>query len=585
MNSTELADSTREPATLVEILRWRSSRQPGDRALTFLRDGFEELGHFTYRSLDLRARAIAAKLQAMAEPGARALLLYPQGLDYASAFLGCLYAGIIAVPVYPPRPNQSLNRILSIAADAFPALALCSSEVKTKIAEKYSREGHFESIPAVATDEWMASPEDEDRLAEEWRENDAMRTAGSIAYLQYTSGSTAAPKGVMVSHRNLMRNLLDMDLGWNHAAGSVLVSWLPFFHDMGLIYGVLEPLFKGIPGYFMSPLSFLQRPARWLQAISNFKATHTVAPNFAYDFCVQRIKPEEKAGLDLSSWKVAVNGAEPVRKETLDRFDQAFAACGFRYESFCPGYGLAEATLKVTAVRAGDAPVVLAVDRTALEHGRVAAAGFDAADSRRLVGCGRSMIDTRLVIVHPSTGVPCLPDEIGEIWLSGSTVTQGYWNRPEETDLAFKARLAGGEGPFLRTGDLGFLKDGELYVTGRIKDMILIRGQNHYPQDIEASSEKSHPALKRPGFCAAFSIDAKGEEKLVVVQEVDRSDGLDFEDIIGAIRQAVSEEHDLQAYKVVLVKSGGVPRTSSGKVQRRACRDAYLAGELPLLSE
>jgi acyl-CoA synthetase (AMP-forming)/AMP-acid ligase II len=583
MTETEPSDPTGNCATLVELLQARAQRQPEKRALTFLRDGSEELGHLTYRAIDLHSRAIAAKLQELSRPGTRALLIYPQGLEYVTAFLGCLYAGIIAIPVFPPRPNQSLNRILSIVEDSSPAFFLCNSEVKHNIDKKYSSDPRFKKIPALATDNWLASTETTAGLAEKWQETGYAREGQSIAYLQYTSGSTATPKGVMVSHANLMRNLLDMDLGWEHSAGSVLVTWLPFFHDMGLIYGVLEPLFKGFPGYFMSPLTFLQRPIRWLQAISNVRATHSVAPNFAYDFCAQRIKPEDKKSLDLSCWRVAVNGAEPVRKDTLDRFARAFAECGFRQESFCPGYGLAEGTLKVTAVKNGHKPVFLFVDKAALEQGKVKPVTPDSSNSRPLVGCGSSMIDSKIVIVDPATGAARGPDQVGEIWLSGSTVTRGYWNRPEETAATFLNRLADGNGPFLRTGDMGFLMEGELYVTGRMKDMILIRGQNHYPQDIEISAENSHPALKRAGHCAAFSIEANGEERLVVVQEVERSDGLDLEDIMGAVRQAVAEEHDLQAYKVVLVRPGGVPRTSSGKVRRRACRDAWFAGELPLL--
>ncbi len=578
--------SARQCSTLVEILRARATRQAEARALTFLRDGLREIGHLTYRGLDQRARAIAALLQREVEPGERALLLYPQGLDYASAFLGCLYAGVIAVPIYPPRPNQSLHRILSIAEDAKPSVALVNREVKSKLVEQQARGSGLPGIALQATDHLQVETETCAMLADQWREPDSAGDKDSIAYLQYTSGSTATPKGVMVSHGNLLRNLLDMDLGWRHTDDSVLVTWLPFFHDMGLIYGILAPLYRGFPCYIMSPLSFLQRPVRWLQAISCYRATHSVAPNFAYELCVQKIKPEEKSGLDLSCWSVAVNGAEPVRQATLDRFAAAFAPNGFRYDSFCPGYGLAEATLKVTAVRKGETPVICTLDRPALEQDRVVPAVPGSSDSRSLVGCGSTMIDTRIAIVQPEKLILCQPDEVGEIWLAGSTVTRGYWNRIDETASIFAARLGNGQGPFLRTGDLGFIREGQLFITGRLKDMILIRGQNHYPQDIEKTSEESHPALKKPGFCAAFSVETNGEEKLVVVQEVGRPGmDLDWEDIIGSIRQAISEEHDLQAYKVVLVKTGGVPRTTSGKVQRRACREAYLSGTLPVLCE
>lgn len=584
MDRTPGRDGESKCATLVEMLRLRAARQPEANAYTFIKDATQVLGSLTYRDLDRRARSIAAMLQQSVPPGERALLLYPQGLDYVSAFFGCLYAGIIAIPAYPPRPNQTLARILSIAADAQPVVALSDFETKSRIESKNEKGALIEGMTFVATDgpeaaTWM-SAESSDR----WRQPECSANGDAIAYLQYTSGSTASPKGVMVSHRNLMRNLLDMDLGWIHGDSSVLVTWLPFFHDMGLIYGILEPVYKGIHCYFMSPLTFLQRPVRWLRAISAFKGTHSVAPNFAYELCVDRVRTEEKANLDLSSWSVAVNGAEPVRWETLERFAEAFSECGFRHNAFCPGYGLAEATLKVTASRSGEAPLVAHFLKAALEKGLVVPSEPDSPESRALVGCGSSMIDTRVRIVHPEEHVVCPPDQIGEIWLSGSAITRGYWNRQSESDATFDAHLADGEGPFLRTGDLGFISRGELFVAGRLKDMILIRGQNHYPQDIEKTVEQSHPALKKSGFCAAFSVEIQGEEKLVVVQEVERNgEEFDPEDLAGSIRQAVSEEHDLQVYRVVLVKSNTIPRTTSGKVQRRACREGYLAGTLAIV--
>ena len=550
--------------TVVGILRSRARNQSDTTAYTFLQNGLQETGSSTYGALDQKARAIAALLQRQMQPGERALLLYPQDLDYVAAFFGCLYAGVIAIPAYPPRPNQSLSRILSIAEDARPALALTTSDIKSKMEARHAQDSAYPNFPTLVTDTLNEANIAE--LAELWQDPGDSVSENSIAYLQYTSGSTSTPKGVMVTHGNLLANLLDMDLGWGHAPGSVLVTWLPFFHDMGLIYGVLEPLYKGFPCYFMPPLAFLQRPVRWLQAISHFRATHSVAPNFAYELCVQRIKPEEQALLDLSSWVVAVNGAEPVRKETLDRFAGSFSSCGFRYDTFCPGYGLAEATLKVTAVKKGAAPA------------------FCTRTSRTFVGCGSSANGARVAIVHPERLALCGPDEEGEIWVSGASIAKGYWNRPDETDATFGARLATGEGPFLRTGDLGFIRDGELYIAGRLKDLIIIRGQNHHPNDIEKTSEQSHPGLKKPGCCAAFSVEISNAERLVVVQGVERlGTEEEFDEMAGSIRQAISEEHDLQAYKVVLVRSGDVLRTTSGKVQRQACRQAYLDGTLPVL--
>lgn len=549
--------------TLVEILRTRACSQTNARAYTFLQNGLQETESLTYGVLDRRARAIAALLQQRLQPGERALLLYSQDLDYITAFFGCLYAGVVAIPAYPPRPNQTLNRILSIAEDAKPALALTTSEVKSQMDARPVRDGAYPAAYTLVTDSIEGNVGE---IADRWQDPGDSVKGNSIAYLQYTSGSTSTPKGVMVTHNNLLDNLRDMDLVWEHGPGTVLVTWLPFFHDMGLIYGVLEPLYKGFPCYFMPPFVFLKRPARWLQAISQFRATHSAAPNFAYDLCVQRIRPEEKALIDLSSWKVAVNGAEPVRKETLDRFADSFGAHGFRYDTFCPGYGLAEATLKVTAVGKGVSP------------------SFCSLDGRTLVGCGDSAGAARVAIVRPDCLALCGPGEVGEVWVSGESVTRGYWNRADETEATFGAHLETGEGPFLRTGDLGFLRDGELYIAGRLKDLIVIRGQNHYPQDIEKTSEQSHPGLKRPGCCAAFSVEVSNVERLVVVQGVERSGTRDeLNEMAGSILQAISEEHELQAYKVVLVRSGDVPRTTSGKVQRRACRQAYLDETLPVL--
>ena len=523
---------------IIATVRNRAASDPDRISHTFLRDGVQQESRLTYSELDLRARAIAAYLQGIARPGDRALMLYPPGLDFLAAFLGCLYAQVVAIPACPPRGNQGLGRIDSIRRDATPSVTLSPAE--------------------TAALDW-------DSLATNWRDDTTQIQDDSLAYLQYTSGSTSEPKGVMVCHGNLMSNFLDMDRGWEHDEQSILMSWLPYFHDMGLVYGLMGPLYLGIPGYLMSPLSFIQRPIRWLQAISHYRATHSVAPNFAYELCLRKIAPEDRADLDLSSWAVAVNGAEPVRKETLDRFSEFFEPCGFRYNAFCPGYGLAEATLKVAATTRRGTPVTFG----------------------KLVGCGGSMNGTRVEIVNPESKLPCAPEDTGEIWVSGPSVTAGYWNKPEVNVLTFDAHLAGTQdGAFLRTGDLGFVKGDHLFVTGRLKDLIIIRGQNHYPQDIERTSEQSHPALRQPGYCAAFAIDAGNEERLVVVQEVERQHRtLETEDLGGTIRQAISETHELQTYEVVLVQAGALPRTSSGKIQRQACKAAYLEGKFQKILE
>ena len=575
-------------STIVDLLRFRASSRPLSRSHTFLRDGVREQNHLTYGELEMYARAIAARLQGMSSPGDRALLLYSPGLDFVASFLGCLYAAIVAIPAYPPRSNQGPGRVQEIIQDACPSVILTTSDRLSKVNEMLEDSAPFRGWSILATDEssFRSGPSLE-QSEKDWRDSSSQIGAGTPAYLQYTSGSTSEPKGVIVTHGNLLTNLRDMDLGWEHDADSVLVSWLPHFHDMGLIYGILGPLYAGIPGYLMSPLSFIQRPVRWLEAITHFRATHSVAPNFAYELCAKKVAPEARNNLDLANWAVAVSGAEPVREETMERFARFFEPCGFRRSAFCPGYGLAEATLKVTATRRGEAPALIHLSKQELEGHRAVKcdAGGQSRDTVTLVGCGRSMVGTEVAIVHPERRTRCLPLEVGEIWVSGPTVADGYWNRTEETAVTFRAVISDtGEGPFLRTGDLGFLSGDHLFVTGRLKDMIIIRGQNHYPQDIERTVERSHPALREPGFSAAFSLDVAGEERLVVVAEVDRRFlAQASEEWVGTIRQAISETHEIQAYDVVLAHPGNVPKTSSGKIQRRASKAAYLARELEVV--
>jgi len=572
-------------SNLVDILRYRALHQPGKLAFTFLLDGETEAGSLTYQELDRKTRAIAAQLQSLGSTGitpsyqTKALLLYPAGLEYIAAFFGCLYAGVVAIPAYPPRANRSLSRLQAIVADAEATVALTTTSTLANVERQLAEAPELKALHWVTTDN-IASD-----LAQEWQAPEV--SSDTLAFFQYTSGSTGFPKGVMVSHGNLLHNSADLDYGWQHTSDSVIVTWLPIFHDMGLIYGVLQPLYKGIPCYLMAPESFMQKPIRWLQVISRYQATHSGAPNFAYDLCVRRTTPEQRKSLDLSSWCMALNGAESVRKETLERFAEAFKPSGFSLGAFCPGYGLAEATLKVTAVRKTDMPVFLTVQADALEQNRVVEAAKHQQKVQTLVGCGRPALDTKVVIVHPESLTQCAPDEVGEIWVSGSSITQGYWNRPEDTANTFWAFLEDtGEGPFFRTGDLGFLKDGELFVTGRLKDVIIIRGRNHYPQDIELTVEQSHPAL-RPSCGAAFAVAIAGLEQLAIAQEVERSylRKLDFDEVVEAIRRAVAAQHELEVYAVLLLKTGSIPKTSSGKIQRRACKAEFLRGNLNTVFE
>ncbi|NJR72593.1 MAG: AMP-binding protein [Scytonema sp. CRU_2_7] len=567
-------------STLVEILQGRAFHQPKQKAYSFLLDSEEEESHITYGDLDFQAREIAALLQSCGVvSGERVLLLYPPGLEFIAAFFGCLYAGVVAVPAYPPRANQSLSRLQAIVADAQAVVALTTTTVLSKIERQFAQYPNLQILRFLATDNIIAS-----KLVNTWQEPSV--NSNTLAFLQYTSGSTGSPKGVMVSHGNLLHNELLIQQAMQHSTETLFVGWLPLFHDMGLVGNMLQPLYLGIPCILMSPVAFLQKPLRWLQAISRYKATTSGGPNFAYDLCVSKITPEQRATLDLSSWEVAFNGAEPVRAQTLERFATTFEACGFRREAFYPCYGMAETTLIVSGGFKAAPPVVLSVQQAALAQNQVVTAPSEEVGAHQtLVSCGQPLQDLQIVIVHPETGTRCGSHEVGEIWVKGPSVAVGYWNQTEQTEETFRAYLTdSGEGPFLRTGDLGFLHSGELFITGRLKDLIVIRGRNHYPQDIEWTLEQSHPALQKSGS-AAFSIEVAGVERLVVADEVKRTSlrNLDIDEVIKAIRQAVVEEYELQVYAVLLLKTGSIPKTSSGKIQRYACRAGFLNGSLNIV--
>lgn len=573
-----------ESSTLVELLQRRAFQHPEKKAYTFLVDGELEGAYLTYGDLDHRARVVASWLQHNVEPGARALLVYPADLEFIIAFFGCLYAGIIAVPTYPPqtRTKRSLAKLQTIMNDVQPAVVLTISSLSSMVEALFAQAQELQATPLVATDNLASN------LVEAWHEPTI--DSNTLAFLQYTSGSTGMPKGVMLTHGNLLYNIELMCRYFNITEETRGVTWLPLYHDMGLIGSILDTIYAGVETKIMSPVAFLQRPIRWLQAISNTKATHSGAPNFAYDLCVRKVTPEQIATLDLSSWQLAFNGAETIRAETLQRFVETFGPCGFRPEAFYPCYGLAEATLLVTGRRNSDLPVVRTFQAAALEQNQAveveAPIVTSSEGTRTFVGSGQSIEGQRVVIVHPETLIQCPSNQVGEIWVSGPSVSQGFWQKPEETQRTFRAYLADtGEGPFMRTGDMGFLLDGELFVTGRLKDLIIIRGRNHYPQDIELTVEQSHPAL-RPGCGVAFSLDVSHEEQLVIVQEVDRQyRNLDVDEVVTRIRQAVAEQHELQVYAVVLVKMGTILKTSSGKLQRRACREAYVAQSLDIVGQ
>jgi acyl-CoA synthetase (AMP-forming)/AMP-acid ligase II/acyl carrier protein len=565
--------------TLLDLLANQAANQPDGLAYVYLdeRDGLSKV---TFGQLDRRARAIAARLQLELNSGDRALLVYPAGLEFIAAFFGCLYAGVVGVPATYPKPKRPMPRLQRIALDCDAHVALSSAQTLTTL------DPDLLSADA-ATSQWIATDELDDALADMWLRPDVAES--DLAFLQYTSGSTSDPKGVMLTHENLLTNLdcIRQSFGIGEIEDDLIsatgVFWLPAYHDMGLIGGILTPLYMGGRSVLMSPAAFLQRPMRWLQAISDYRATISGAPNFAYEYCVRRTTPEERAGLDLSHWRLAFCGAEPIRAETLQHFVDAFGASGFRTAVFYPCYGLAETTLLAAGPNFEQEPRILTVNRAALgEHRVVEAIGEPAEMTQRLVGCGPAVNEHTIVIVRPETSVECDEDEVGEIFIQGPSVAEGYWNRPEETEQVFGARVDGRKGKFLRTGDLGFFRDGELFVTGRLKDVIIIRARNHYPQDIEQSAEEAHPAVL-PG--AAFALEpVEGDEQLVVVHQIDRQfRGANMDDVVRAIRRAIVEQHELDPHAIVLIRQTSLPITSSGKVQRNLCREQYLAGELKVV--
>ena len=579
--------------TIVDLLRQRAAYRPHDRAFTFLVDGENEELNISYAELDRKARALGAWLLSEGMAGKRVLLLYPSGLDFIAAFMGCLYGGAIAVPAYPPRKNRSVERIEAIAADAEASVALTTRDVVDR----------FDALRATAPSLehliWKVDSELDVAWADRWERPDI--DGSTLAFLQYTSGSTGTPKGVMLSHENLLHNSLRIMQAFEITRSQSGVFWLPSFHDMGLIGGILVPLYGGKFNVLMSPVAFLQKPLRWLQAISKYRATISGGPNFAYELCVRKTTPEQRATLDLSSWSLAFNGAEPVRAETIDAFCEAFAPCGFRREAFYPCYGLAESTLMVTGGMKFEPPVIRSFDASSIETGAAVVRPANAPAVRRLVGSGRELDGQDVLIVDPQSCEALPPGRVGEIWVSGPSVAQGYWNRADASVETFGAMLAQPEqppsdqavatwrptpGPYLRTGDLGFFDNGELFVAGRLKDLIIIRGRNHYPQDIEHAVEEAS-TLVRAGSIAAFAVDVDGRERVAVVAEVERGkrEPAEVAAAFEAIRKRLATEHELAVEAIVLVRPNSVPKTSSGKIQRHACKRQFLDGTLEVVDQ
>lgn len=574
-------DPPAAPTTLVDLLRQRAERQADDRAYTFLVDGESEEVHLTYGELDRQARAIGAWLKSQGLKGQRALLLYPPGLDFIAAFFGCQYAAVVAVPAYPPRMNRAPARIQAIAADAGATVALTTDAVLERVRPLIDETSDLKGLRWLSTDRTAHGADQ--GYERHWQRPQI--TGDTLAFLQYTSGSTGTPKGVMLSHSNLLHNSALIAYAFEHTRSSSGVFWLPSYHDMGLVGGILQPLYLGRPNILMSPVAFLQKPLRWLQAISRYGGTTSGGPNFAFDLCVRKITPNQRATLDLSSWTVAFSGGEPVRAETLERFAETFAPCGFRPEAFYSCYGLAEATLLVSGGYKTAPPVVRWFGGKSLEVDRVVPIASGERGARALVGCGQTMPDQQIVIADPNRLTRMPAGQVGEVWVSGPSVAQGYWQRTDETEQTFRAYVQDtGEGPFLRTGDLGFTHDGELFVTGRLKDLVIVHGCNHYPQDIEATAAKSHPGV-RGGWGAVFTVQDGPEQKLVIILELERRHRAEAAQVIDAVRRDVTREHELVVNSIVLVRAGSIPKTSSGKIQRHVCRDAFLDRSLEVEAE
>lgn len=571
-------------ASLAELLHHRAALQPDDRAYVALSDRGREEAGITFAELAGRAAVLARRITARAAPGERALLLCPNGIGFMVGFFGCILAGVIAVPMMVPRRQSARDASSGIVADCTPRLALAP---RTLIdGERGDLVGRFGGSAL----EWLAVDDPDLAIGPPPLPSGA-RAAQDLAFLQYTSGSTSAPKGVMVSHANLLANLAMIERAFGNTRRSTYVSWVPLYHDMGLIINALQSLYVGSTCVLLAPVAFIQRPLVWLRAIADYRAEVAGGPNFAFDLCVERYRPEQMEGIDLSGWKVAFDGAEPVRADTIRRFSETFAPHGFAPKAMFPAYGMAEATVLVSAARRGTAPMLRTVSREALRQHRVAPASDDG-DAQAIVACGSVLPGERIAIVDPDTSARLDAGQIGEIWVAGPNVARGYWQNPEASEAAFDGKIAGQAGEdedgerWLRTGDLGFLDEaGMLFITGRIKEVVIIRGANHYPQDIEHTVQGCHPALRRHGGAAFTVLDTHEAERLVVVQEVERTyrNRIAVEELVGRIREAVVGEHEIVPYEITLLRPGALPKTTSGKIQRTLSRKLWLEGLLERL--
>jgi len=576
---------------LASLLTYRAETRPDEVAFVALAGSDLTGTSLTYGALDRQARQVGGYLVGHTIPGDRVLLVFRNQLEFVVSFAACLLTGRIAVPVAPPASTRLATRFLRLVQTAEPAIILAPPEIRARALAVVAEHAASAAAPRPVV------PEFDDVVAGGGTEWTTPKLSGSTtAFCQFTSGSTGHPKGVVVSHANLLHNGGLLERAFAATSSTRLVSWLPFSHDWGLIGGIVFPLYVGIPCAFLDPAAFLYKPAWWLQAISTFRGTMSCAPNFGYEACVERVLERDCAGLDLSAWSVAQIGAEPIQKRTMDRFTERFAPFGFQAEAFHPTYGLAEHTLIVSGLKRQPRPTHLNAQRGALEKGvfeawaprpvaRERAESTELAEARVLVGCGLPVTPDDLWIVDPETRTACIEGEVGEVWISGPSVAGGYWQDEAATRETFQAAWKdGGDRPHLRTGDLGFLWHDELFLCGRLKDMIIKGGNNHFAEDIELSIEGSHPAL-RSGCGAAFGVDAAGQERLVIVYELNYGQRPDLPLVIGSIQKGIARAHNTLADAIVLIRPGTLERTASGKVRRREVRRQFLARELQTLGD
>lgn len=572
--------------TWLDLLEWRSQHQGDHIAFTFLHSGEKEKQQLTYNQLYENARTVGSQLMCQMNPGDRALLFSSSGIEFINTLFGSLYAGIIAIPAFSPRGgNRSMDRLNAIVEDAEAKVALIDSKSLARVQSQFSENDSLKSIHFITTESLHEPTGSVNGPA-------SGITKDSTALIQYTSGSTSQPRGVILNHRCLLHNTNMIGQAFEGKEAQVNVGWLPLYHDMGLIGNVMTPLFNGVHSVLMPPEAFLLKPLRWLKAISDFKGRTSGGPNFAFELCIDRISDEAKRELDLSSWKVAVCGAEPIRPTTLARFSEAFSISRFNKRAFYPCYGLAEGTLLVTGGNIDEEPKEYSFSAAALRNNRVEPTDISE-ESQNLIGCGHSWNEQEVIIVNPSTGDLCKPNQVGEICVHGNSVAKGYWNLPQLTNELFEFTPNGCNKNYLKTGDLGFFFEKHLFITGRLKGLIIVNGQNYYAEDIEATVEQAHEAICLQG-AIALGIDQDQGEKVAVVAEVNRHflrqeerKEIDLADTIKSlereIRMKVAARHDLTLEALLLVRQMAIPKTSSGKIKRDVSMTTYLNKDFPTL--